>query len=80
MELFHKLRASRYHGHYTIFLLDLTQTDQYGIPKLMLLPRQTRNATLAYPYKIRVHIKGSYEGRTFLADLGGFNIIQRTVY
>lgn len=67
-----------YRGHYTIFHLDMTQADKYGIPKLTLYPRQTANKTLAYPYKIRVVIKGSYAGRIFEADLGGFNIVQTT--
>lgn len=67
-----------YRGHYTIFHLDMTQADKYGIPKLTLLPRQTANKTLAYPYKIRVIIKGSYEGRIFEADIGGFDITQKT--
>jgi len=71
-------RQRGYRGHYTIFHLDMTQADKYGIPKLTLLPRQTANKTLAYPYKIRVVIKGSYEGRIFEADLGGFNIVQTT--
>lgn len=67
-----------YRGHYTIFHLDLTQTDKYGIPKLTQLPRQTANKTMAYPYKVRVHVKWEYEGRIFEADLGGFDITQRT--
>ena len=67
-----------YHGHYTIFLLDLTETDKYGIPKLTQLPHQTRGQPLMYPYKIRVVVKGRYEGRTFEAEIGGFNIIQTT--
>jgi len=58
----------------------MTQADKYGIPKLTLLPRQTANKTLAYPYKIRVVIKASYAGRIFEADLGGFNITQKTTY
>jgi len=54
----------------------MTQADKYGIPKLTILPRQTANKTLAYPYKVRVVIKGSYEGKIFEADLGGFSITQ----
>ena len=68
----------KYRGHYTIFYLDMTQPDEYGIPKLTQLPRQTRSTPLAYPYKIRVVVKGSYEGRTFEAEIGGFNIVQTT--
>ncbi len=70
------LQGSPYRGHYTIFYLDLTETDQYGIPKLTQLPHQTKGQPLAYPYKIRVVVKGSYEGRTFEATIGGFNIVQ----
>lgn len=67
-----------YHGHYTTFLLDLTQPDKYGIPKLTQLPQQTKGKPIAYPYKIRVRVKGVYEGREFTADIGGFNIVQTT--
>ena len=69
-----------YRGHYKIFHLDMTQADKYGIPKLTILPSQTANKTLAYPYKIRVVIKGAYEGKIFEADLGGFNITRTTSY
>jgi len=71
-------RQRGYRGHYKIFHLDMTQADKYGIPKLTILPRQTANKTLAYPYKIRVVVKGSYEGRIFEADLGGFSIVETT--
>jgi len=71
-------RRRGYRGHYTILHLDMTQTDKWGIPKLSVLPRQTSSATMAYPYKVRVVVKGSYEGRTFEADLGGFRITQTT--
>lgn len=67
-----------YDGHYTILLLDLTDTDKYGIPKLTQLPRQTKGATLAYPYKVRVRVRGHYEGHIFEADIGGFDITQTT--
>jgi len=72
------MRGSEYRGHYTIFYLDMTQPDEYGIPKLTQLPHQTRGQPLTYPYKIRVVVKGRYEGRTFEAEIGGFNIIQTT--
>ena len=71
-------RRRGYRGHYKIFHLDMTKADKYCIPKLTILPRQTANKTLAYPYKIRVVIKGAYEGKIFEADLGGFNIVQTT--
>jgi hypothetical protein len=34
--------------------------------------------TLAYPYKVRVHVRGNFEGKEFTADIGGFDITQRT--
>ena len=68
-----------YRGHYTILHLDMTQADKYGIPKLTHLPRQTANTRLAYPYKVRVVIKASYEGRIFEVDIGGFNILQTSI-
>jgi len=52
----------------------MTQADKYGIPKLTFIPKGGQ--TLAYPYKVRVHFKGAYEGKMFEADLGGFNITQ----
>jgi len=75
-----RAKERKYRGHYTILQLDLTDTGKYGIPKLTLLPRQTRSARLAYPHKVRVHIKGSYEGKKYEADIGGFNITQTTSY
>ena len=67
-------RIRQYRRHYQIITLDLTQTDKYGIPKLTFTPKGRQ--TLAYPYKVRVHIRGSYEGRKFEADIGGFEITQ----
>jgi len=71
-------RQRGYRGHYTILHLDMTQADKYGIPKFTLLPRQTANKPLAYPHKVNVVIKASYEGRIFEAYLGGFRIDQTT--
>ena len=77
MERYKKIWHNReYRRHYQIILIDMTQLDKYGIPKLTLIPGG--NQTLAYPYKIRVQVKGSFEGREFTADIGGFNITQRT--
>jgi len=78
MDLFKRQMKPYYRGHYTILLLDLTQPDKYGIPKLTQLPRQTKGATLAYPYKVRVRVRGEYEGHIFEADIGGFDITQTT--
>ena len=78
MALLRRTFEPYYRGHYTILLLDLTDTDKYGIPKLTQLPRQTRNKTMAYPYKVRVRVRGHYEGHVFEADIGGFDITQTT--
>jgi hypothetical protein len=72
LDVIRKMR--KYRRHYQIIQLDLTQTDKYGIPKLTFIPKGRQ--TLAYPYKVRVHVIGSYEGRKFEADLGGFSITQ----
>jgi len=69
-----RFKTREYRRHYQIILLDLTQLDPYGIPKVTFIPRGRQ--TLAYPYKVRVHVKGCYEGREFTADVGGFNIVQ----
>jgi hypothetical protein len=50
--------------------------DKYGIPKLTFIPKERQ--TMAYPYKVRVHVIGSYEGRKFEDDIRGFNIVQTT--
>ena len=67
-------RTREYKRHYQIILLDLTQLDPYGIPKIKFMPEGTQ--TLAYPYKVRIQVKGCYEGREFEADIGGFTIRQ----
>jgi len=71
-----RYQVRQYLRHYQIIMLDLTQLDPYGIPKLTMIPKG--NQTLAYPYKVRVHVKGCYEGREFTADMGGFDITQKT--
>jgi len=78
MDLMKQQLRPYYRGHYKILLLDLTDTDEYGIPKLTQLPKQTQGATLAYPYKVRVRVRGEYEGQIFECDLGGFDINQIT--
>jgi len=69
-------KIRKYRRHYQIIQLDLTNTDKYGIPKLTFIPKGKQ--TLAYPYKVRIHVKGSYEGRIFEADIGRFEITQKT--
>jgi len=63
----------KYRSHYTIITLDMTQADSYGVPKLTI---SQNSKTMAFPHKVRVHFKGSYEGRSYRADLGGFNMTQ----
>jgi transposase len=65
----------QYRSHYTILMLDMTQPGPYGLPKLSF---EGTGRTLAYPHKIRVMVKAKYEDKTFVADIGGFNIIQTT--
>jgi len=69
-------KVRQYRSHFTILTLDMTQADSYGIPKLSLTQK---GRILAYPHKIRVHFIGSFEGRDFEADIGGFNIVQTTL-
>jgi hypothetical protein len=69
-------KMRKYRRHYQIVQLDLTDTDKYGIPKLTFIPKGKQ--TLAYPYKIRIHVRGSYEGRIFETDIGGFEITHTT--
>ena len=53
----------------------MTQLE-YGIPEISFIPKGKQ--TLAYPYKIRVHVKSNFEGKDFVTDIGGFNIEQKT--
>ncbi len=68
-------KIREYRRHSQIILVDMTQL-KYGIPKISFIPRGKQ--TLAYPYKIRVHVKTNFEGKDFLSDIGGFNIVQTT--
>jgi len=68
-------QTREYRRHYQIIMIDMTQL-QYGIPKISFIPRGKQ--TLAYPYKIRVHVKANFEGKDFVADIGGFDIVQKT--
>jgi len=71
IEQHERFKTREYKRHYQIILVDMTQLE-YGIPKISYIPRGRQ--TLAYPYKIRVHVKT----KDFLADVGGFNIVQKT--
>jgi len=69
-------KVRQYRSHFTILTLDMTKADSYGIPKLSITQK---GKILAYPHKVRVQFIGSYEGRNFLADLGGYTVTQTTV-
>ena len=64
-----------YRRHSQIILVDMTQ-QEYGIPKISFIPKGKQ--TLAYPYKIRVHVKTNFEDKDFEVDIGGFDIEQKT--
>jgi len=49
---------------------------EYGLPKISFIPKGTQ--TLAYPYKIRVHVKANFEGKDFEVDIGGLEIEEKT--
>ncbi len=68
-------KIREYKRHSQIISVDMTQ-QEYGIPKISFIPRGKQ--TLAYPYKIRVHVKANFEGKDFVADIGGFDIVQKT--
>jgi DNA-binding CsgD family transcriptional regulator len=70
---FWKIRE--YRRHYQIISVDMTQ-QEYGIPKISFIPRGKQ--TLAYPYKIRIHVKTNFKGKEFEVDVGGFEITQKT--
>jgi len=33
---------------------------------------------LAYLHKVRIHVRGNFECKEFTADIGSFNLTQRT--
>jgi transposase len=68
-------KIREYRRHSQIIMVDMTQLE-YGIPKISFIPRGKQ--TLAYPYKIRVHVKAKYEGKDFEVDIGGLDITQKT--
>ncbi|MFC1486937.1 hypothetical protein ACFLRN_04525 [Thermoproteota archaeon] len=68
-------KIREYRRHSQIILIDMTN-QEYGIPKISFIPKGKQ--TLAYPYKIRVHVKANFEGKDFEVDVGGFEIVQRT--
>ncbi len=75
MDRLRQIRTQRaYRTHCCDILLDMTQADEYGIPKVT---QSSKGSTLAYPYKVRIHFKWEYKGRIVEAEIGGFNIIQK---
>ncbi|MDH5770780.1 MAG: hypothetical protein OEZ25_05805 [Candidatus Bathyarchaeota archaeon] len=68
-------KVRQYSRHYQIITIDMTQ-QKYGIPKITFTPKGRQ--TLAYPYKVRVHVKVEHEGKEFTHDVGGFVITQTT--
>ena len=64
-----------YRRHYQIITVDMTQ-QKYGIPKITFTPRTAQ--TLAYPYRIRVHVKVKDGDGEFTHDVGGLVITQST--
>ena len=69
------MKQREYRRHSQTILIDMTQ-QEYGIPKISFVPRGKQ--TLAYPYKIRVHVKTIFEGKDFTVDIGGVDITQKT--
>jgi len=63
----------KYHSHFTIWTLDMTKADKYGIPKLSVTQK---GKTLAFPHKMRIHFITSYEGKKFCVDIGGTTLTQ----
>jgi len=68
-----QLKMREYKSHFTIFTLDMTKADKYDVPKLSITQK---GKTLAFPHKMRIQFIGSYEGRNFLADIGGTTLTQ----
>jgi len=64
-----------YRRHYQIITVDMTQ-QKYGIPKVTFTPRGRQ--TLAYPYKVRVHVKTKFQDEEYTVDIAGFKIEQTT--
>lgn len=56
----------QYGSHSTTYLIDLTNTDKLGIPKLSVIKKGT---TLAFPHKIYVKFMGVHEGKLFYATV-----------
>jgi len=68
-----QLAFRKYRCHYTIYTLDMTQADKYGVPKLTI---HSHGKTLAFPHKLRVVWIGRYKDKTFSVDIGGQTLTQ----
>jgi len=68
-----RFKFRKYRSHFTIYSLDMTQADKYGVPKLTI---HNHGKTLAFPHKIRVVFTGRYEDKTFTVDIGGQELTQ----
>jgi len=63
----------KYLRHHQIITIDMTQIS-YGIPKITF--SGGKHSTLAFPHKIRIHVKAVHEGREFTTDVGGIELTQ----
>ena len=63
----------KYLRHHQIITVDMTQLE-YGIPKITF--SGGKHSTLAFPHKIRIHVKAVHEGREFTTDVGGIELTQ----
>ncbi|UCE28551.1 MAG: hypothetical protein JSV85_04515 [Candidatus Bathyarchaeota archaeon] len=68
-----KLRP--YRRHYQIITIDMTQQKNV-IPKITF--SGGKRSTLAFPHKIRIHVKAVHEGREFTTDVAGIELTQTT--
>jgi len=66
-------KVREYRRHFQIMLIDMTQ-QKYGIPKITFTPSNV--STLAYPFRIRVHVKVKNSNGEFTHDVGGLVMSQ----
>ncbi|UCF58622.1 MAG: hypothetical protein JSV15_06055 [Candidatus Bathyarchaeota archaeon] len=64
----------KYLRHHQIITVDMTQLDRYGIPKISFTVG--KHSTLAFPLKIRIHVKAEHEGKPFEVDVAGIELTQ----
>jgi len=68
---FFKLRE--YTRHFQIITIDMTQ-QEYGVPKVTF--SGGKHSTLAFPHKIRIHVKAKHGDKEFTSDVGGIELTQ----